>query len=472
MTTPMLLSDPTSPWPLTTTRTTPPPVGTGGSGTAGADVFAAGVAGSAVTAPDLAVSGVRLAEIAESYGTPVYVIDEADVRARCQAYRAALPQAEIAYAGKAFLSRAMINWVEQEGLALDVCSGGELALARHAGFPADRIILHGNAKTPREVQRALACGVGRIVVDSFYEITQLAATADPAYPQKILIRVTPGVDAGAHPAVATGVEDQKFGFSLAGGGAADAVRQIMRRQQAQRPALRLVGLHCHLGSQISAVEPFLLAVRKMVALTAWIRDEFDVVLPELNLGGGHAVPYHDGDPDFDLAAFARLVPQTLREACHSYELPIPRLTVEPGRAIVARAGVTVYRVLTMKQTASGQTLVAVDGGMSDNPRPALYGASYTARLIGRDSDADPEPMTVVGRYCEAGDVIARDVPLPSDLRPGDLLAVPCTGAYQHSMASTYNQVGRPPVIAVRDGVSRVLIRRETVEDLRSRDVGM
>jgi diaminopimelate decarboxylase len=355
MNTRLLLSDPTSPWPLTTTPTTPTPP-TSASGTAVDDSFA-------VVATDLVVSGVRLAEIAESYGTPIYVIDEADVRARCRAYRAALPEAEIAYAGKAFLSRAMINWVEQEGLSLDVCSGGELALARHAGFPADRIVLHGNAKTPREVHRALACGVGRIVVDSFYEITQLAVAADPAHPQKILIRVTPGVDAHTHQAVATGIEDQKFGFSLANGAAANAVRQIMHWQRADRPPLRLVGLHCHLGSQISTLDAFVIAVRKMVALMAWIRDQFDVVLPEINLGGGHAVPYCDGDPGFDLAEFARIVPETLREACRSYELPVPRLTVEPGRAIVARAGPATVRSAAWRPAGGAvhRCLSALDG---------------------------------------------------------------------------------------------------------------
>ena len=442
----------TTPWPLTTTKTPSSPTATDEG--------------------DLAVGGVRLAEIAATYGTPAYVLDEADVRARARAYRAALPEAEIAYAGKAFLCRAMIGWIQAEGLSLDVCSGGELALARHVGFPAERIVLHGNAKTPRDVQDALAYGVGRVVVDSTYEITQLAVAVHPGHPQKVLIRVTPGVDAHTHKAVATGVEDQKFGFSLATGAAADAVRQVLHWQLTERPALELAGLHCHLGSQITSVDVFAEAARRLIALMAWIRDEYGVTLPELDLGGGHAVGYREGEADFDLEQYARTIRAVITKACLQHRLPVPKLTVEPGRAIVARAGVTLYRVLTMKRIPGVRTFVAVDGGMSDNPRPALYGSAYTARLIGRACAAETEPMTVVGRHCEAGDVIARDLPLPSDLRPGDLLAVPCTGAYQHSMASTYNQVCRPPVIAVRDGVARVLIRRETLEDLQARDVSL
>ena len=455
------LSAETTPWPLTTTGLPSP---TSATKTPSSPT--------ATGEEDLAVGGVRLAEIAATYGTPAYVLDEADVRARARAYRSALPEAEIAYAGKAFLCRAMIGWVRSEGLSLDVCSGGELALARHVGFPADRIVLHGNAKTPRDVQDALGYGVGRIVVDSTYEITQLAVAAHARHPQKVLIRVTPGLDAHTHKAIATGVEDQKFGFSLATGAAADAVRQVLHWQLAERPALELAGLHCHLGSQITSVEVFAEAARRLIALMAWIRDEFNVIVPELDLGGGHAVGYRDGDPDFDLDQYARTIRTVIAKACHQHRLPVPKLTVEPGRAIVARAGVTLYRVLTMKRIPGIRTFVAVDGGMSDNPRPALYGAAYTARLIGRTSTATPEPMTVVGRHCEAGDIIARDLPLPADLRPGDLLAVPCTGAYQHSMASTYNQICRPPVIAVRDGVARVLIRRETLEDLQARDVSL
>jgi diaminopimelate decarboxylase len=421
---------------------------------------------------EIAVGGVSLAEIAASYGTPAYVLDEADVRQRCRGYREAFGDAEIAYAGKAFLCRAMVRWVDEEGLSLDVCSEGELAVASSAGFPADRILLHGNAKTPGDLRAAMAYGVARIVLDSAGEIARIAALAQPlAHPparprQRVLIRVTPGVDAHAHPAVATGVEDQKFGFSLSTGAAADAVRRILAQ-----PELELVGLHCHLGSQITRPEAFEAAARRLAGLMAAVHAEHGVTLPELNLGGGHGVPYTEDDQDFDLAGFAARIRAAVRGACASLRLPAPRITVEPGRAIIGRAMVTVYRVVSVKHVAGRRTFVAVDGGMSDNPRPALYGARYSVRAVSRA--ADPVQLTtVVGRHCEAGDVLAADVALPAGTRPGDLLAVACTGAYHHSMASSYNMVGRPPVVAVRDGAARLLVRRETAADMRQRDVGL
>ena len=416
----------------------------------------------------ISVGGVTLAAIAARYGTPAYVLDEDDVRQRCREYRQALPDAEIAYAGKAFLCRAMARWVDEEGLSLDVCSEGELAVASSAGFPADRIVLHGNAKTPGDLRAAMAYGVGRIVVDSAGEIARIAALAQPpARPrQRVLIRVTPDVEAHVHAAVATGVEDQKFGFSLSSGAAADAVRRILAQ-----PELELAGLHCHLGSQISETEPFEVAARKLTGLMAAVRAEHGVTLPELNIGGGHGVPCTEDDLEFDLAEFARRISAAVRGACTSLRLPVPRLTVEPGRAIIGRAMVTLYRVVSIKHGAGTRTFVAVDGGMSDNPRPALYGARYSVRAVSRSMDAG-QLATVVGRHCEAGDVLATDVVLPAGTRPGDLLAVACTGAYHHSMASNYNMVGRPPVVAVRDGAARLLVRRETASDMRLRDVGL
>jgi diaminopimelate decarboxylase len=282
----------------------------------------------------------------------------------------------------------------------------------------------------------------------------------------VLIRVTPGVDAQAHPAVATGVEDQKFGFSLASGAAADAIRKVLAH-----PELELVGLHCHLGSQLTRPQAYELAARRLIRLMAAVRERHGVTLAELNLGGGHAVPYVAADEPFDLAGFADRIRRVVQDECAAQRLPVPRLTVEPGRAIVSRAMVTLYHVLAVKHATGGRTFVAVDGGMSDNPRPALYGARYTVRAL-RPPGAGLEAVTVAGRYCEAGDVVAVDVPLPADTRPGDLLAVPGTGAYNHSMASNYNMVGRPPVVAVRDGAARVLVRRETDSDLLLRDVGM
>ena len=412
---------------------------------------------------EISVGGIPLGELAALYGTPAYILDEADVRYRCRTYRETLPGAEIAYAGKAFLCRAMASWIEQEGLALDVCSAGELAVARSVNFPAERILLHGNAKTPGDLQAAAEYGVGRIVIDSAGEIARLAALARRR--QRVLVRVTPGVDAQVHDAVATGVEDQKFGFSLSSGAASEAVRRVLAQ-----PELELAGLHCHLGSQITRLPAFELAARKLIALMAAIRAEYGLTLPELNLGGGHAVPAVAGDQAFDLTGFAVMVRRAIRDECASFRLPVPRLTFEPGRAIVSRAMVTLYRVLTTKRAAGGRTFVAVDGGMSDNPRPALYGARYSAQVTGHPGGPE-EPVTVVGRHCEAGDVLARDVPLPVHTRPGDLLVVPGTGAYNHSMASNYNLVGRPPVVAVRDGAARLLLRRETADDLLRRDIG-
>jgi diaminopimelate decarboxylase len=412
---------------------------------------------------DISIGGLRLSALAARYGTPAYILDEADVRARCRAYADAFRGAEVAYAGKAFLCRAMAEWIAQEGLSLDVCSAGELAVARRVSFPADRIVLHGNAKTPHDLKAAVGYGVGRVVIDSASEIVRLAALS--RWRQRVLIRVTPGVDAHAHPAVATGVEDQKFGFSLVSGAAADAVRKVLAH-----PELELVGLHCHLGSQITGPAAYELAAARLVRLMAAVRHRYGVALAELNLGGGHAVPYVAGDEPLSLADFADRIRRVVQAECAAHRLPVPRLTVEPGRAIVGRAMVTLYRVLAVKQVTGVRTFVAVDGGMSDNPRPALYGARYTVRALHPRGD-DLKPVTVVGRHCEAGDVLAVDVPLPAATRPGDLLVVPVTGAYNHSMASSYNMVGRPPVVAVRDGAARVLVRRETDDDLLLRDVG-
>ncbi|MFB9835004.1 diaminopimelate decarboxylase [Actinoallomurus acaciae] len=410
--------------------------------------------------PGHSVGGVSLTEIAERFGTPVYVLDEEHVRHRCREYRKALRPHRVAYAGKAFLCRAMARWVDEEGLWLDVCSAGELALARSVGFPAERILLHGNGKTPADLAAALEYGVGRIVVDSAGEVARLAAQAgDRPHPQKVLVRVTPGVDPHVHRAVATGVEDQKFGLSLASGAAADVVRRVLGQ-----PTLALAGLHCHIGSQIGEPDGYETAARRLVAFMAEMGG-----LPELDLGGGHAVAYRPDEHGLDVCTFAARVLTAVAEECSVRGIPEPSLTVEPGRAIVAAAGVTLYRVIAVKHGA--RTFVVVDGGMSDNPRPALYGSRYSVTRVGRRTGASETPATVVGRHCEAGDVIAADVPLPADVRPGDLLAVPCTGAYHHSMASNYNQIARPPVVAVHGGRARPLVRRETLEDLIRRDVG-
>ncbi|MFD8636960.1 diaminopimelate decarboxylase [Streptomyces sp. NPDC059533] len=413
----------------------------------------------------LAVGGVELADVAQRFGTPVYVLDEGEVRERCRTYRDAFPEAEVLYAAKAFLSRAMVRWVHEEGLGLDVCSAGELELAVAAGFPPRRIVLHGNAKSPYDITSALRLGVGRIVIDSPSEIARIAAAIGPEGSQKVLVRVVPGVSAGGHDKIRTGTEGQKFGLSVSDGSAQHAVARILTQ-----PRLEPVGLHCHIGSQITEVKPYLTALRRMVGLMARIRDAHGLVLPELDMGGGHGIAYRPGDAALDVTALARRLRGELIASCSAAGLPVPRLAIEPGRGVVGPAGVAVYRVLAVKHT--GDTVfVAVDGGMSDNPRPALYGARYAPRLIGRASTAVSRTATVVGRHCEAGDVVAAGVELPGDVRPGDLIAVPVAGAYQLSMASGYNMVGRPPVVAVHEGSARLLVRRESLEDLRRRDVG-
>ncbi|GAA3102861.1 diaminopimelate decarboxylase [Pseudonocardia yunnanensis] len=411
----------------------------------------------------LLVGGVDLAQLAAQFGTPVLAIDATDVRSRCRAYRESLPGVEIAYAAKAFLCRAMARLVDQEGLAMDVCSGGEVAVAAAAGFPGARMVMHGNVKTVEDLKTAMATGVGRIVIDSLEEIAPLAALVPTR--QQVLLRVVPGVDAGTHAGLTTGTEDQKFGLSIATGAAAQAVRGVLAR-----PELELVGLHCHLGSQVRSISRYVEASERMVAFLAEISREHGIELPQLDIGGGHAVAYAPGEESMDLAAFGRTVPAAVAEACQWHGLRMPRLTVEPGRALIARAGVTVYRVAAVKHGVH-RTFVAVDGGMSDNPRPALYGARYHVRRFGRPERVPSRPVTVVGRHCESSDVLAEEAMLPEDIAAGDLLAVPCSGAYHSSLSSTYNQIGRPPVVAVASGATVPMLRRETLEDLMLRDAG-
>ncbi|WP_299529884.1 diaminopimelate decarboxylase [uncultured Streptomyces sp.] len=416
---------------------------------------------------DVAVGGVPLAEAADRFGTPLYLLDEDEVRGRCRLYRAAFPAAEadVVYAAKAFLCRTLVRWVREEGLGLDVCSAGELLVAVESGFPADRVVLHGNAKSPEDLRTAVRLGVGRIVLDSGSEIARLAALVPHGSRQAVMIRVVPGIAAGGHSAVRTGTDDQKFGLSLTDGSAQHAIDRVL-----DQPGLELVGLHCHIGSQITSVKPYVSAVRRMVGLLARVHEKHGVTLRGLDIGGGHGIAYRPGDDVLDVPALAARIRAELAEGCARAGLPVPRLTVEPGRAIVGPAGVAVYRVLAVKRTGT-RTFVAVDGGMSDNPRPALYGVRYAPRLVGRVSAAPARGVTVVGRHCEAGDVLADGVGLPGDVRQGDLLAVPAAGAYHLSMASAYNLVGRPPVVAVADGAARLLIRRESLDDLRQRDVG-
>lgn len=412
----------------------------------------------------LCVGGVPLADIADEFHTPAYVIDETDFRHRARRYRRALRGVEVVYAGKSLLSIAVARWAHEEGLGIDVCSAGELAAALAGGVDPARIVMHGNAKSTDELRDAVRVGVGRVVLDSAIEIAYLAGLARRR--QRVLIRVTPDIDIHGHRAVTTGISDQKFGFTLHGDRADVAVQRVLAH-----PILDLVGLHCHIGSQVTDAALHGEAIRRMIAAMADIRAQHSVILTELNIGGGHAIPYFPGDRALDLDELATAIEDALDEACAAEHFPRPTIVVEPGRAISGRAGVTLYRVCSIKTQPGGRTFVSVDGGMSDNPRVSLYGAQYTVMLANRPPHGLKQRVTVAGRHCESGDEIARDVELPADLHPGDLLAVACTGAYHHSMASNYNMVGRPALVAVKDGRARELVRRETVADLLARDCG-
>jgi len=412
----------------------------------------------------LCIGGVPLTDIADEFHTPAYVIDETDFRDRARRYRRTLRGCEVVYAGKSLLTTAVAGWAREEGLGVDVCSAGELNVALAGGVEPNRIVMHGNAKSTDELRDAVRVGVGRIVLDSNIEIAYLAGLARRRQP--VLIRVTPDIDIHGHRAVTTGISDQKFGFTLADGHAADAVKRVLAH-----PILDLIGLHCHIGSQVTDPALYGEAIRRMIAALADIRASHGVILTELNIGGGHAIPYIPGDRELNLDELAHVIEDALDEACAAEHFPRPTIVVEPGRAISGRAGVTLYRVCSVKTQPGGRTFVAVDGGMSDNPRVSLYGAQYTVALANRHPLGVRQPATIAGRHCEAGDEIARDIELPADLHPGDLLAVACTGSYHHSMASNYNMVGRPPLVAVKDGRTRELIRRETIADMMSRDCG-
>jgi diaminopimelate decarboxylase len=416
----------------------------------------------------LHLGGCDVRSIVSEHGSPAYVLVEDDVRARCRGYRSAFGEdTDIYYAAKAFLSKRFARWVAEEGLSLDVASGGELATALAAGFPAERILMHGNNKSPEELAAALEDGAGRIVLDSDLEIARLAHAAEAAgVRQRVLVRVTVGVEAHTHEFIATAHEDQKFGFSLASGAALEAVRRVVAL-----PSLELVGLHSHIGSQIFDTAGFEVAAHRVVGLLTSIRDALGLTLPELDLGGGLGIAYTADDDPADVSDVAKQLRAIIERECAAAALPVPRLAVEPGRAIVGPAGVSVYEVGTLKELEGLRTYVSVDGGMSDNIRTALYDASYTCVLASRDSDAPPMLARVVGKHCETGDIVVRDAWLPSDLAPGDLLAVAATGAYCRSMASNYNAVPKPPVVAVKDGQSSVLLRRETLDDLLALDAG-
>jgi diaminopimelate decarboxylase len=422
------------------------------------------------------IAGVSVFDLRDRFGTPLYVLDEDEVRAHARRARDAFGAAaerhgirsRVYYAGKAFLSTEVVRWVTEEGLAVDVCTRGELEVALAGGADPARLGFHGNNKSVPELERAVEVGIGSVVVDSPIEIERLAAIADRrGAVQSVLVRVRTGVHAETHAFLATAHEDQKFGFSLEG--AADAVARIR-----ELPSLRFVGLHAHIGSQIFDSAGFRESAARLVDLHADLLAGGDI--PLLNVGGGFGISYTSVDDPRPIEEIADGIVDAIADECEVRGIPMPDVACEPGRVIVGQAGVTLYEVGTVKKVTIGEererTYVSVDGGMSDNARPALYGADFSARIVSRASPAAPALSRVVGHHCESGDIVVDAEYLPADITPGDLLAVPATGAYCFSLASNYNYTPRPPVVAVRDGRARVIVRGETVEDLLSRDVGV
>ncbi len=429
------------PWPLTSTR-----------GSDGA----------------LVVGGVSVTDLAAAHGTPLWVVDEHDLRTRCRAYREGFPGVEVAYASKAWCTTGVLQIVDEEGLLIDVVSGGELHTALVAGIDPSRVVFHGNNKSRAELDRALEVGVGRIVVDSFEELDRLQELASARrVTARIWLRVTPGIDAHTHEYVRTGHDDAKFGFTLSLGLADRALLHACSLD-----AVEVLGIHAHIGSQIFGTDPFIANAEVMLDLLARWRDEHGVLLGEVNLGGGMGIRYTHEDHPVEVGRYGEAVLAAVEARCEALAFPRPRVVVEPGRAVVGPSTLTLYEVGTIKHLPGLTTWVSVDGGMSDNIRPALYAAEHELTIANRLSDAEPRAMTVVGKHCESGDLVRPHAPLPSDIRVGDLLAVAATGAYTESMASNYNRVPRPAAVLVRDGQVRTLLRRETLDDLLARDVGV
>ncbi|MBS9535374.1 diaminopimelate decarboxylase [Mycobacterium sp. M1] len=428
------------------------------------------------------VAGVTVTDLAEQYGTPLFVVDEDDFRGRCKEIAAAFGGgARVHYAAKAFLCGEVARWIDEEGLSLDVATGGELAVALRAGFPANRITVHGNNKSIAELTTAVAAGVHHVVIDSMIEIERLEKIAAAAgVVQDVLVRVTVGVEAHTHEFISTAHEDQKFGLSLASGAALDAVRRVLATGH-----LRLVGLHSHIGSQIFDVDGFEVAAHRIIGLLGAVAEEFGAEtaaqMSTVDLGGGLGIAYLPQDDPPPMAELAGKLAEIVSAESAAVGLPTPTLVVEPGRAIAGPGTITLYEVGTVKDVAISATAsrryVSVDGGMSDNIRPALYDAAYDVRLVSRTlndpdgSDAtEPVLARVVGKHCESGDIIVRDTWVPAGVREGDLVAVAATGAYCYSMSSRYNLLPRPAVVAVRGGQARLMLRRETVDDLISLEV--
>lgn len=417
----------------------------------------------------LEIGGCDVQDLAAEFGTPLYIVDEALVRQRMREYMGAFRETglkfQVAYASKAFCTMAMCAVVEQEGLSLDVVSDGELYTAIKAGFPAERIHFHGNNKTPDEIEMALDYDIGCFVVDNFVELDLLDALAGARGKRaNVLLRITPGVEASTHDYVATGRQDSKFGFNIDGGAALEAVKLA-----AAKPHLELLGIHSHIGSQIFEVEGFRLAAAKAAEFAIQARDELGVLFQVVNLGGGFGIRYTDEDKPLPPAVYVKAIADAVVSNFTAKAYPLPEIWIEPGRSIIGEAGTTLYTIGTMKEIPGIRKYVAVDGGMTDNPRPALYNSKYEAALANRMNDPAEETVSIAGKCCESGDMLIWDVDLPR-VRPGDLLAVFCTGAYNYAMASNYNRIRRPAVVFVMDGQASLVVRRETHDDIVGNDL--
>ena len=431
---------------------------------------------SVTTGAELSIAGLSAKTLAKEFGTPTFFIDEADFRERARAWDKALKDAfgpnagTVYYASKAFVCTEVARWIKEIGIGIDVSTGGEMAVALAGSIDPSKIEVHGNNKSLGEIEKAISVGVEAIVIDSLYEIERVAEAAKKAGKvQRVLLRITPGIQAHTHESIATAHEDVKFGFSIASGAAWAAITAVRNH-----PSLELRGVHAHIGSQIFGYKSFEILSERLVSLLAQYRDEFKSELPELDLGGGYGIAYLPGDETVDPHEAMNALAAAVTKNCATHNLQIPRVSIEPGRAIVGPTMFTLYEVGTVKdvtlENGTHRRYISIDGGMSDNIRPSLYGAEYTTILANRTSTAPHVSSRLVGKHCETGDIVIREIDLPDDIVPGDLLAVPATGAYGRSMASNYNHVPRPPVVAVMDGKARVIVRRETEADLLRLDI--
>jgi diaminopimelate decarboxylase len=423
---------------------------------------------------ELSIAGCSAEKIVKEFGSPIFVLDEADFYLRTKAWKAALEQSfgggQLYYAAKSFICVEVARWLKELKVGLDVCTQGELATALAANFPAADIEFHGNNKSEAEILFAIKSAVGTIVIDSFDELSRVAKIANQeGRIQKVYLRLTPGVDTHTHEFISTAHEDVKFGFSIASGDAQIAIDKCMAEK-----SLNLAGIHCHIGSQIFEVDSFKLAAKRLIAVLAAFRDKYSKELPELNIGGGYGIAYTNNETAISPFHVIPAIAQEIKDECAKAKLSIPKISIEPGRAIVGPTTTTIYLVGTTKlvklEDGSTRKYISVDGGMSDNIRPALYGATYSAFLANRSSSEKSISSRIVGKHCESGDILIPEIELPADINAGDLLAIPATGAYGRSMASNYNHMPRPSVIAVKDGQGREILRRENEADLLNLDV--